>query len=276
MSGTHKIGVFDSGLGGLLITKAIRDYLPDYDIVYLGDTLNVPYGNRSTDAVYAHSVAAIRYLFEQQDCTLVIMACNTANASALRKMQQEFLTRHYPDRRILGVVVPTLEEAHEMRHKRIGLLATHTMVMSNVYEEELHKIDPDIELFSQSCPLLVPLIENDGMKWIEPILDEYVQPLIRANVQSIILGCTHYPLLKNHIKKALNGADIKLISQDEIVPAKLMDYLHRHPEIDDNLSKSKNTKLLVTDMTTAYQKTASQIYGEDVCLQKVSVAGGEQ
>ena len=106
MSGTHKIGVFDSGLGGLLITKAIRDYLPDYDIVYLGDTLNVPYGNRSTDAVYAHSVAAIRYLFEQQDCTLVIMACNTANASALRKMQQEFLTRHYPDRRILGVVVP--------------------------------------------------------------------------------------------------------------------------------------------------------------------------
>ena len=160
MSKNNKIGVFDSGLGGLLITKAIRDRLPSHDIVYYGDTLNVPYGNRSEKAVYDHTKAAIDYLFEQ-DCSLIIMACNTANASSLRKIQQKYLPKTYPDRRVLGVIVPTLETAHEKKHTRIGLLATHNLVSSGVYQEELYKINPEIKLFAQSCPLLVPLIEND-------------------------------------------------------------------------------------------------------------------
>ncbi len=267
MTSKMKIGVFDSGLGGLLITKAIRDRLPEHDIVYYGDTLNVPYGNRSEKAVYEHTKAAMDFLFAQ-NCALIIMACNTANASALRKIQQQYLPKVYPDRRVLGVIVPTLETAHEKKHTRIGLLATHNLVSSAVYEEELHKINPEIELFAQSCPLLVPLIENDGLKWITPILEEYIEPLKKNNVQSIILGCTHYPLLTNHLIASLRDTDIELISQDKIVPDKLADYLERHPKMEERLSKTGKTEFLVSDLTQAYIKTATQIYGTDIPLQK--------
>lgn len=263
-----KIGVFDSGLGGLLIAKAIRDRLPDYDMVYYGDTLNLPYGNRSAEAVYDHTKAAMRFLFDDHDCSLIIMACNTANVSALRRLQQTYLVDHYPDRRILGVIVPTLETAHDKKHTRIGLLATHRLIDSGVYGEELHKINSDVQLFGQACPLLVPLIENDGLKWIPPILEEYLAPLIEQNVQSIILGCTHYPILKTHIKNMLSGYEIDLISQDEIVPQKLVEYLDRHPEIDQNLSQIGDTKFIVSDLTDVYVKTASMIYGQDIKVLK--------
>ena len=271
MTNGTKIGIFDSGLGGLLITQAIRDRLPAHDIVYFGDTLNVPYGNRSASAIYQHTKNAMQYLFEQQDCALIIMACNTANASCLRDLQQTWLARHYPDRRILGVTVPTLETAHEKKHTRIGLLATHRLVDSGVYAQELSKINSDISLFAQSCPLLVPLIENDGLKWIDPIIEEYVAPLVEARVQSIILGCTHYPLLKSRIAAILGDHDIDLISQDDIVPTKLADYLIRHPEIDIRLQKNGKTDYLVSDVTRAYIQTAKHICGESIHLEKVTL-----
>jgi glutamate racemase len=264
MMGNMKIGIFDSGLGGLLITKAIRDHLPEYDIVYYGDTLNVPYGNRSSGAIYTHTKNAMDFLFEEQNCALVIMACNTANASALQLLQQTYLADRYLDRRILGVVVPTLETAHDKKHTRIGLLATHRLVDSCVYEEELYKINPDIQLFSEACPLLVPLIENDGLKWINPILEEYVRPLIEKNVQSIILGCTHYPLLKGRLQKLLHSRNIDIISQDEIVPYKLDDYLFRHEEIEVRLSRAGTTEFIVSDLTDAYKKTANVIYSQNI------------
>ncbi len=264
-----KIGIFDSGLGGLIITKAISDRLPTYDTIYYGDTLNVPYGSRSPEAVLNHTQAAMDVLFAQE-CQLIVMACNTANASSLQKLQQTYLPRTYPDRRILGVVIPTLETAHERQYTRIGVLATQSLVSSKVYEEELHKINPKIQVFSQSCPLLVPLIENDGLKWIDPILQEYLEPLLQNNVEAIILGCTHYPLLKTHIQKFLEKTSIELISQDEIIPDKLADYLVRHPEIEGSLSQEGRHEFFVSDLTDAYSKTAHYIYGQDVPLSLIS------
>jgi glutamate racemase len=156
-----KIGVFDSGLGGLYIGRAIRAALPAYDYVYLGDTLHVPYGRRSDAVIYYLCTRAMTYQFER-GCDLVIMACNTASASALRRLQQEWLPAHAPDKRILGVVVPTLETALDHGTTRIGLLATQRTVASRIYEAELQKINPAVKLFAQAAPLLVPLIEDRG------------------------------------------------------------------------------------------------------------------
>jgi len=243
-----KIGIFDSGLGGLLITRAIHDALPDYDLVYIGDTLHVPYGSRSKEAVYSLSENVIDYLFKEQDCALIIVACNTASASALRPLQQQYLTKHYPDRRILGVVIPTLETAIDLGHTNIGLIATENIIQSNIYGEELCKLKADLTLHTQATPLLVALIEHDGLEWVTPILKSYLKPLCQENIQSLILGCTHYPHLKSLIRAEL-GDDITLISQDEIIPKKLKNYLDRHPEINTRLSKTGLIDFLVTDLT---------------------------
>lgn len=265
-----KIGIFDSGLGGLLITRAIRDALPEHDLVYLGDTLHVPYGRRSPEAVYDLSKRIVDYLFKEQDCQLIIMACNTASAAALRRLQQGYLLEQYPDRRILGVVVPTLETALDMGHERIGLLGTESLIQLDVYQQELSKLNPDVKIYGQAAPLLVPMIEHEGTQWIEPVLENYLSPLREQNIQSLILGCTHYPYLKEHIRTAL-GEEITLISQDEIIPAKLTDYLNRHPESDEKIEKNGKTSFLLTDITDSYPSIAQEIYGADVLLEKVSI-----
>lgn len=264
-----KIGFFDSGLGGLIILKAVRDKLPHYNYIYLGDTLHLPYGGRSTDAIYEYSRRAIDYLFHQ-NCNLIITACNTVSAAALRTLQQKYLPNTYPDRRILGVIVPTLEEASRQGNQRIGLLATDYTIQSNIYHSELEKINPNIRLYSQSAPLLVPLIEHDGLEWIDPILQKYLQPLILEQIQSLILGCTHYPYLKNHIKKQLNDK-VSLISQDEIIPEKLADYLQRHPEINSKLAQDRTIEFYATDITEHYKRSARSIYGETLLLTKITI-----
>ncbi len=267
-----KIGFFDSGLGGLIIMSAVTKTLPQYDYIFLGDTMNVPYGNRSQDFIYEITKRAVTHLFDQ-GCVLVILACNTAGVTALRPLQQNWLMNNYPDRRILGVVVPTLETAIEKKHNKIGLLATSATVNSGVYEAELKKINPEIQLISQAAPLLVPLIENEGKKWIEPILEDYLQPLIQAKIQSLILGCTHYPFLKKDIMHILkkNDCDADLISQDECIPYKLADYLQRHPEIKNRLIQKEKRTFHVTDITDSYRKSAASIYGEELELQKISL-----
>lgn len=174
-----KLGVFDSGLGGLLIARAIRETLPDVDMVYFGDTLHLPYGNRSVEAIYAYSRNAMDFLFAQ-DCQLVVTACNTVSASALRPLQQVYLPARFPDRRILGVVVPTLECCLDRGYKNLGVIATHHIVRSGIYAAELTKLDPAIKIHQQATPLLVPMIENDGMKWIRPVLEEYLAPFWRG------------------------------------------------------------------------------------------------
>ncbi len=263
-----KLGIFDSGLGGLLIAKSVRRQMPDLDITYFGDTLHLPYGNRSKEAIYEYSKRAIEFLFEQQDCNLIITACNTVSASALRMLQQSYLPNsRYSNRRIIGVVVPTLECAIDAGYKNIGLIATNYTVSSNVYEEELQKIDPQIRLFQENAPLLVPLIENDGMQWLPSVLEHYLTPLLNSNIECLILGCTHYPFLKNEIRKII-GDNIAIIAQDEIIPLKLKSYIKRHPEISDKITHNGKSKFIVSDLTKGYGNAAYKIYGEKIDIKE--------
>ncbi len=265
-----KIGIFDSGLGGLIIGKAVMNALPDYDYMYLGDTLHVPYGKRSGETVYHLTKNAIEWLF-QRDCQLILIACNTASVTALRRLQQTYLPQSpYRDRRILGVVVPTLEEAIEKGHTKLGLIGTQYTINSNVYADELRKINPEIEIIAKATPLLVPLIENNGLKWIKPILQESLQPLEEENIESLILGCTHYPMLIPLIKDILTK-NIPLISQDEIIPKKFADYLNRHPEHENQLTKNGQKTFYVTDLASHYQQTAAQLFGQKIELKSISL-----
>lgn len=259
-----KLGVFDSGLGGLIVAKALREHFPDLDMVYLGDTLHLPYGNRSEAAIYAYTLKAMKYLFEQQDCALIIVACNTASAAALRRLQQTWLAENYPERRILGVVVPTLEAALDRGFENIGLIGTNYIVHSGVYAQELQKINPRIKLVQQKTPLLVPLIEHEGAFWLESVLDHYLKPLLAQNIESLLLGCTHYACLKEIIRRRV---DVDVISQDEIIPFKLEDYLQRHPEMDSKLGNTGLSLFYVTDLTQSYKDSACEIYGSDINIQ---------
>lgn len=264
-----KIGIFDSGLGGLVIGEAVMKALPDYDYIYLGDTLHVPYGKRSGETIYTLTKKAVTWLFEQ-DCHLILIACNTASATALRRLQQTYLPDSiYKDRRILGVVVPTLEEAIDGGATKLGLIGTQYTIQSDVYGQELKKINDAIDLVSQATPLLVPLIENKGLKWVRPILEEYLTPLKEKEIETLILGCTHYPLLKPFIHEIM-GPDFPLISQEDIIPAKFNDYLNRHSEHVTKLSKNGTRRFCVTDLASHYSETASALFGGDVKLETVT------
>lgn len=268
-----KIGVFDSGLGGLLILRALARRLPKYDYVYLGDTQRVPYGNRSSQIIAQFLEEAVDFLF-QKDCALIVVACNTASSEALRYIQQQYLPKHYPDRRVLGVIIPSVEAALASSKDgidpltRIGVLATTGTVRSATYVAESLKLNARVKVFQSAAPLLVPLIENDGKQWAEPILRSYLAPLKKAKVQKIILGCTHYPALKREIRR-LSG--VTVVSQDEILPAKLKDYLVRHPEIESRLRKQRGRELLVTDVTPAYEKLARSWFGKAARLRRVAL-----
>lgn len=257
-----KIGIFDSGLGGLFLTKAITESLPEYDYMYLGDTKNVPYGNRSRETVYELTRDAVDYLFKK-DCMLIILACNTASALALRKLQQEYLIEHYPDRRVLGVLIPIAEVSIEGNPKNIGVLGTRGTVESGAFVDELKKLNSNIEVSQQTAPLLVPLIENDGMRWSNPILEKYLDPL--RNSDAVILGCTHYSIIRDRIENLL-GENTKIVCQTDVIPGKLRDYLHRHQEIDEKLSKNGRKEFFVTDITDHFQKLANEWFGNSIEL----------
>jgi len=265
-----KIGVFDSGLGGLFVLRSVIKKLPKYDYIYLGDTKRLPYGNRSQKTIYEFTKEAVEYLFKK-DCQLVVLVCNSASAQALRKIQKEYLPKHYPERRVLGVIVPAVESVlQDKKLKRVGILATTSTVNSGVYIKEIKKINSRVKVFQQAAPLLVPLIENGGLEWVEPILKHYLAPLLIKKVNAVVLGCTHYPILKSKIRK-MAGKGVKIISQDEIIPRKLADYLKRHPEIDKKLAKNKRREFLVTDITDNFQKTAKKWFGKDVKLKLVDL-----
>ncbi len=262
-----KLGIFDSGLGGLLITKAIQSQMRDLDILYLGDTLRLPYGNRSDKAIYRYTKSCMEWMFEQ-GCSLILIACNTASAAALRKMQQEWLPVAYPDRNIIGVVVPALEEAVERGYKTLGLIATNYIVSSNVYQDELSKISPQIRIVQKATPLLVPLIENNGAAWLKDVLRSYIEPLKKKNIECLILGCTHYPVLKPYVYDIL-GDNFPVIAQDDIVPPKLESYIKRHPEYP--ISCNGEVQFCVTDRTQNYINAACGLYGSDIDIEHVHV-----
>lgn len=266
-----KIGIFDSGLGGLFVARALMKRLPQYDYLYLGDTQRVPYGNRSPETVYRFLEEAVKYLFAH-DCALVIVACNTASAEALRRIQQKYLPAHYPERKVLGIIIPTAEAALENASvKRIGVLATEGTVRSNAYTRELKKIRPDIQLFQQAAPLLVPIMESNSVKFADPILHAYLKPLLKKRISTLILGCTHYPILKSRIKK-ICGADVKIISQDEIIASKLANYLKRHPEIEKKITKKGRRAFFVTDLTKATKALSKKWFGREILFKIVTLS----
>ena len=262
-----KIGIFDSGLGGLIIARAIHKAMPEYDYVYLGDTKRVPYGNRSAKVVADFLKEGVEFLFKQ-DCALVIVACNTASSEARRTIQENFISKKYPDRKVLGVVVPSAEEC--VNHKRVGVLATRGTVASKTFEKEILKLNKNIKVFQNSAPMLVPLAEEGESELVLPFIKKYLKPLLEKNIEALVLGCTHYPMFKNDIKKLLpNG--VKIISQDEIIPEKLKDYLARHPEVNKKLSKKGEMKILVTDLTQNIEKLSKEWFGRNAKSKLVKI-----
>ncbi len=268
------IGIFDSGLGGLLITRAMINYMPEYNFCYLGDTARTPYGSKSQETVYKFTRRAMEYLFLEKNCKIVIIACNTATFAALKKLQTEYLPEHFPDRRVLGVIVPTLEKVAGRGFNSVGLLATNATVSSDVYGQELRKLEPDMPLYSCPAPLLVPLVENDGDEFAPPIIVKYINTFKNTDIDAIILGCTHYPHYKHLIKEEsqkIFGREIKIISQDEFIPASIETYFEKHPEIEQALSKEKQYIFEVTDLTEAYKSQAEKILKKSVLIDKVDI-----
>ncbi len=265
-----RIGIFDSGLGGLTIAQAVIRRLPEYDYLYLGDTKRVPYGNRSQEVIHEFTEQALDYLFAH-DCKLVILACNTASAEALRKSQQEYLPNRQPDRKVLGVLIPAAEAAAETAGDGpVGVIATAATVASKSYEREIQRIRPELTVVQCATPLLVPLVENDGLKYADEVLSDYLAPLEAAGITSLILGCTHYCVLKDKVRGLLG---IPVVSQDEVVPEKLANYLQRHPEIESKLTRRGTRSYKVTDLPYGYGDLVQGLTGERIELELVSIDG---
>jgi glutamate racemase len=265
-----KIGIFDSGLGGLLVTKKLIRELPEYDYIYLGDTKRLPYGNRSAETVYEFLKEALDFLYKK-NCKLVIVACNTASAEGIDRIKREYLPRHWPDRKILGVVIPTIERVLENKNlRKVGVLATSGTVGSKKYVTEFHKLNKQVKVYQQAAPLLVPMIENNGLKWVRPILKEYLSPLLKHKVDAIVLGCTHYTILKNMIRE-LAGPKTVIFSQDELITEKLEKYLHEKLEIKNKLHKRGRREFLVTDITDSFKKRAKEWFGSRIRLKLVHI-----
>lgn len=254
-----KIGIFDSGLGGLIITKAISEFLPEYDYVYFGDTKRLPYGNKSHDEVSEFTREAVDYLFRRENCAIVVIACNTASSRALRQIQQEYLPANFPDRKVIGVLIPASEVAST--YEKVGVLATIGTVASNAFQIEINKLNPNTQVFQNPAPELVPMIENGDLSKAEPLLIEYLEPFMDKNLDALVLGCTHYPMLKQEIGKIM-GPKVQIISQEEIIPQKFKDYLVRHPEIENKLSRDANIKILVTKPTENMTDLVKKWFGK--------------
>jgi glutamate racemase len=267
MPTSQPIGVFDSGYGGLTVLKEIVAQMPQYDFVYLGDNARAPYGTRSFDTVYRYTLECVQRFFEM-GCPLVVLACNTASAKALRTIQQKDLPRINPANRVLGVIRPTTEIIGKLTEtKKIGILATNGTVQSNSYPIEIEKFFPSVQVFQQACPLWVPLIENNehNSPGADYFVREYMELLLlqTTDIDTILLACTHYPLLKDKIMQAIPSS-IKLVSQGEIVAHSLVDYLQRHPEIEKRCSKNGQTTFYTTDSTQDFDNHASIFYGKGV------------
>jgi glutamate racemase len=261
------IGIFDSGYGGLTVMKEITTLLPQYDYLYFGDNARAPYGARSYETIYQYTLECVNYLFNQ-GCSLVILACNTASAKALRTIQQKDLKLIAPDKRVLGVIRPTAEMIGNITQtKEIGVLGTAGTVQSQSYIIEINKLFPDVIVYQEACPMWVPLIENmeyenEGARYF---IRKNIDCLLSQspNIDTILLGCTHYPLLADIIKKMIPD-HIKVISQGQIVAEALKDYLNRHSEMKGRCSKHGAKRFLTTDDTVSFNKHGSAFFGHSI------------
>ena len=268
------IGVFDSGYGGLTILREIRRLMPKYDYLYLGDNARTPYGTRSFDIVYEFTLQAVRYLFGQ-GCHLVILACNTASAKALRSIQQNDLPRLDPKRRVLGVIRPTVEVVGSLSKSRhVGIMATPGTIRSRTYELEIAKLSPDIQVTGEACPMWVPLVENDEYDGpgADYFVRERIESLLRRDplIDSVILGCTHYPLLLGKIHRYM-PREVQVIDQGRYVAQSLEDYLRRHPEMAERITEGGTARFLTTDEVEAFQSKATVFMGQTLTAERVQL-----
>lgn len=268
------IGVFDSGYGGLTILKEFLNDLPEYDFIYLGDNARAPYGSRSFEVVYEYTLQAVTRLFEM-GCNLVILACNTASAKALRNIQQNDLPHIDPDRRVLGVIRPAVEAIRDYtRNGHIGIFGTTGTVLSNSYPIELEKWGGGavVRVTQEPCPIWVPLVENNEIDspGTEYFVSKNIHNLLAADpeIDSIILGCTHYPLLMPVIRKFV-PENIQLLEQGKVVSSKLIEYLNRHPEMDQKCSKNGTISYYTTENVDVFEKNATTFLGRSISSRKI-------
>lgn len=266
------VGVFDSGYGGLTILSRFRSLLPQYDYIYLGDNARAPYGTRSFEVVYEFTLQAVNKLFEM-GCHLVILACNTASAKALRSIQQKDLPYIDPSRRVLGVIRPTAECIGSLtRSRHVGVLATMGTIKSNSYQLEIQKLHPDIQVTGVACPMWVPLVENDEFDkpGADYFVKQYIDELLEKDpkIDAIILGCTHYPLLLDKIRQYAPPS-VTLIPQGDYVAASLQDYFRRHPEMDAACLKHGTCRFYTTESPDKFSESASIFLHRPVEVEKV-------
>ncbi|MDR2684221.1 MAG: glutamate racemase [Prevotellaceae bacterium] len=267
-----KIGIFDSGYGGFTILEKIVEILPQYDYVYLGDNARTPYGTRSFEVVYACTLQCVKKLFEM-DCQIVILACNTASAKALRTIQQTDLQRIAPNRRVLGVIRPTVEKIDEMTEtKVVGLFGTSGTIQSKSYEMEIAKLFPNINVVSEACPMWVPLIENNEheKEGADYFVKQHIYNLLakKTAIDAVILGCTHYPLLLEKIKKYL-PENIKIITQGMLVADSLKNYLFRHPEHETLCTKNSTVDFFTTESVEKFEASASIFLNKNIAAKRL-------
>ena len=269
------IGVFDSGYGGLTILRQIRKRLPEYDYLYLGDNARTPYGTRSFEVVYEFTLQAVRHLFAQ-GCHLVILACNTASAKALRSIQQRDLPQLDPNRRVLGIIRPTAEIVGEISQTRhIGIMATPGTIRSKTYELEIAKLHPDMTVVGEACPMWVPLVENE--EYDSPGADYFVKKRTDSIMQrdplidSIILGCTHYPLLLSKIRQYV-PKQVHIIEQGGYVAERLENYLLRHPDMASRITKGGTARFLTTEHAATFQQNATTFMGYPIEAERIHLA----
>lgn len=268
------IGIFDSGYGGLTILSEIRRALPQYDYIYLGDNARAPYGTRSFEIVYRFTLEAVQYLFDQ-GCQLVILACNTASAKALRSIQQNDLPHIDPARRVLGVIRPTVEILDKVTHNgHIGLLGTPGTIQSQSYTAEVAKLYPQFHVHGQACPMWVPLIENNEIdnEGTNFFVKKYINELLAQStlIDTVILGCTHYPLLYNLIRKHLPN-HIQILSQGALVADSLKDYLKRHPEMEQKCSQNGKCTYLTTESGSKFNETATLFLQDTITARQIEI-----
>lgn len=268
------IGVFDSGYGGLTILNKIREALPEYDYVYLGDNARTPYGTRSFEIVYEFTLQAVNKLFEM-GCHLVILACNTASAKALRSIQMNDLPSIDPERRVLGVIRPTVECIGDITQSRhIGVLATAGTIKSESYPLEIHKLFPDIQVSGMACPMWVPLVENNESQneGADYFIRKYIDQLLSKDpeIDTMILGCTHYPILLPKIQK-YTPKHIRIVAQGEYVAESLKDYLSRHPEMNAKCTKNGSCLFYTTEAEEKFVESASSFLNQQIDVKRISL-----
>lgn len=274
LAGAGPIGVFDSGFGGLTVFREIKEELPQYDYLYLGDNARTPYGTRSFETVYKYTRECVDYLFSR-GCNLVILACNTASAKALRTIQQNDLPKMDSKKRVLGVIRPTAEVVGEYSNtSHVGVLATSGTVASHSYEIEIHKFFPEVKVYQEACPMWVPLVENNEHEsaGADFFVNKNIHNLLAksSRIDTVILACTHYPLLINKVRRYL-PASVRIISQGEIVARSLKNYLFRHPEIEELCSRNGTSEFCTTESAEVFNKQAAVFLGQEVNSNTVKI-----